>query len=701
MARLRLGVDIGGTFTDHVLFDEERGAVEAIKTPSTPDDLSRCVLDGVRRFGRRPGGISGLDLIAHGTTVNTNAILERRGARCGLIATRGFRDILEIGRQTRPDFYRWFVDRPAPLVPRHLRLEVEERVDTNGTVLVPLVEEDVLEAVEHFRDADVQSVAISLINAFANPIHERRIREILEATLDDTYISVSSELCPEFREFERTSTAAAAAYVGPLFQRYVDRLGQTLESEIVPVPRLFIMQSSGGMASAVTAVTRPHVTIESGPAAGVVATAELGRRLGLGDLISFDMGGTTAKACLVRGGTPEMVNMLEVGGEASGFFGVRITGLPIKAPSIDLVECSAGGGSIAWVDVAGLLKVGPESAGAVPGPACYASGGIRPTVTDAHVALGRIGAATLLGGEMEIRPDLATEAIRSRIASRIDLPVDEAAQGVLDVVNAEMVRILRVVSVTRGFDPRRFTLVAYGGAGPLHAGDLAEELGIERIVVPPNPGVFSAMGLLASDVEVTASVTRRTRASPDDLPAIRSGLAEVENECTARLDQEQIPESERTLLRLLEMRYVRQNFELEIAVPDGMVSADSLARVLTDFHEAHQRTYGHSDAGDPAEIVNFKARGIGQVKRPRLREVAAGTADPGGARTGTRPVYFRGSGWTSCPNYARGRLLAGNRVQGPAVINAFDSTALLRPGQAATVNEFGDLIITRGEPGAG
>ena len=696
MARLRLGVDIGGTFTDHVLFDEGSGAVEAIKTPSTPDDLSRCVLDGVRRFGRRAGGIAGLDLIAHGTTVNTNAILERRGARCGLIATRGFRDILEIGRQGRPDFYNWFVDRPTPLVPRHLRLEVNERIDTNGKVRVPLDEADVLKAVERFRDADVQSVAVSLINAFANPVHERRIREILEDALNGAYLSMSSELCPEFREFERTSTAAAAAYVGPLFQRYVERLAGLIDTEVDPSPRLYIMQSSGGMVSAVTAVTRPHVTIESGPAAGVIATAELGRRLGFGNLISFDMGGTTAKACLVRDGTPEMVNMLEVGGEASGFFGLRITGLPIKAPSIDLVECSAGGGSIAWVDVAGLLKVGPESAGAVPGPACYETGGIRPTVTDAHVALGRIGAETLLGGEMEIRPDLATQVIQSELASRIDLPVDEAAQGVLDVVNAEMVRILRVVSVTRGFDPRQFSLVAYGGAGPLHAGDLAEELGIERIVVPPNPGVFSAMGLLASDVEVTASVTRRTRASPDNMDAIRGGLAEVERECTARLDRERIPESDRSLLWLLEMRYVRQNFELEVAVPGGMVSSESLARVLTAFHEAHQRTYGHSDEGDPAEIVNFKVRGIGQVKRPRLRKVAAGAADPGDAHTGARPVYFRGSGWTDCPNYDRARLLAGNHVTGPAVINAFDSTALLRPGQTATVGAFGDLIITRG-----
>jgi N-methylhydantoinase A len=696
MPRLRLGVDIGGTFTDHVLFDEERGTVDAFKTPSTPEDLSACVLEGVGRFAeRRPDGVAGLELIAHGTTVNTNAILERRGAHCGLITTRGFRDILEIGRQTRPKFYDWYADRPVPLIPRYLRLEVSERINSAGEVLTPLDEGDVYAAAKAFTDEGVQAVAVCLLNSYANADHEARIREILSTEMKGVYLAVSSELSPEFREFERTSTAAAVAYVGPVFQRYVDSLVSALEREMKPAPRLYIMQSSGGMVSAQAATTRPHVTIESGPAAGVIATAELGRKLNLKDLISFDMGGTTAKACLVRDGTPSMVGMLEVGGEASGFFGVRITGLPIKAPSIDLVECSAGGGSIAWVDVAGLLKVGPESAGAVPGPACYNAGGRQPTVTDAHVALGRIDPETFLGGEMEIIPELARQAIQEHLADPLDLPLHEAAQGVLDVVNASMVRILRVVSVTRGFDPRDFTLVAYGGAGPLHAGDLAQELGIRQLIIPPTPGVFSAMGLLASDVEVTFSATRPTRITPENLASITERLAEVELRCTERLDQEQVPQADRELDRFLEMRYVRQNFELEIPVPDSLDSRSALERLLRTFHESHQRTYGHSNEADPAEIVNFKVRGVGRVVKPRFKELAHGSADSGPAKTGSRQVFFRQTGWVECPTYDRSKLTANNRIDGPAVINEFDSTVLLLPDRTAVVKEFGDLIITR------
>ena len=696
MPRLRLGVDIGGTFTDHVLFDEERGTVDAFKTPSTPEDLSACVLEGVGRFAeRRPEGIEGLELIAHGTTVNTNAILERRGAHCGLITTRGFRDILEIGRQTRPKFYDWFADRPVPLIPRYLRLEVSERINSAGEVLAPLDEEDVYAAARAFRDEGVQAVAVCLLNAYTNGVHEARIREVLSQELNGVYLAISSELSPEFREYERTSTAAAVAYVGPVFQRYVDSLVSALEHQMQPAPRLYIMQSSGGMVSAKAATTRPHVTIESGPAAGVIATAELGRKVNLKDLISFDMGGTTAKACLVRDGEPSMIGMLEVGGEASGFFGVRITGLPIKAPSIDLVECSAGGGSIAWVDVAGLLKVGPESAGAVPGPACYNAGGRQPTVTDAHVALGHIGPETFLGGEMEIKPALARQAIQECLADPLKLPLHEAAQGILDVVNANMVRILRVVSVTRGFDPRLFTLVAYGGAGPLHAGDLAQELGIRRLIIPPTPGVFSAMGLLASNIEVTFSATRPTRIAPENLAAIVEKLSEVELRCKERLDQEQVPQADRDLNRFLEMRYVRQNFELEIPVPDNLDSPQALERLLRTFHESHQRTYGHSGEKDPAEIVNFKVRGVGRVVKPRFRELAEGSTDSGHAYTGSRQVFFRQTGWAECHTYDRSKLLANNRIDGPAVINEFDSTVLVLPDHTIAVNEFGDLIMSR------
>jgi N-methylhydantoinase A len=694
MPALRLGVDIGGTFADHLLFDEETGTVEAFKTLATHHDLSLCVLEGLSWFAQnRLEGVRGLALVAHGTTVNTNAILERRGARCGLVTTRGFRDVLEIGRQTRPKFYEWFVDRPEPLIPRYLRLEVDERVNTQGEVLVPLAEEDVHKAAETFREAGVQAVAVCLLNAYANATHERRIRDLLEQLLPGVYLAVSTELSPEFREFERTSTTAAAAYVGPVFEQYVQGLVQGLARELKPSPPLYIMQSSGGLVSATTVIERPHLTIESGPAAGVVAAAELGRRLRLKDLISFDMGGTSAKACLVRDGMPSRVGMLEVGAEASGFFGLRITGLPIMAPSIDLVECSAGGGSIGWVDVTGLLKVGPQSAGADPGPACYDAGGTRPTVTDAHVVLGRLSPDFFLGGRMVIRSELAAKSIQEHVAGPLGLSMHDAAQGLIDVANAKMVRTLRTVSVTRGFDPRHFTLVAHGGAGPLHAGDLAQELGIRQIIIPPNPGLFSALGLLHSRIDVNFSITRLTRAELKNLSVMEEKLREVQLYCQGRLDQEGVRHMDRTVDRSVDMRYVRQNFELEVSVPDGPLSAAALERLLQAFHDLHHRAYGHSNATDPVDVVNYKARGIGSLPKPELKELPEGPENADSAYLGSRPVFFKQAGWVECPYYDRVKLRASQKIVGPAVINEFDSTVVLLPGHRAGVTRFGDLVI--------
>ena len=397
MTGLRLGVDVGGTFTDHILFDEDSGLLYTFKTPlhtRRPIPL-RHGWSGTLRH--RPRGLSGLWLMAHGTTVNTNTVLSRTGAKIGLITTKGFRDVLAIGRQPRPHFYRWDVDRPAPLAPRHLRLEVSERMDSRGRVVLPLCEEDVRRCAEVLEGHGVEAVALCLLNSYANPDHEARVKEILEEALPNVYLAVSYELSPEFREFERSSTVATVAYIGPGFQRYVDELQRSLAQELAPPPKLYIMQSSGGMASAEVEMRRPHFTLESGPAAGVLAAVDLGLRLDMPDIISFDMGGTTAKASLIQDGKPSIVSMLEIGKEATGFYGIRITGLPVRTPSIDLVECSAGGGSVAQVDVAGLLKVGPASAGADPGPACYGAGGMEPTVTDANVVLGRISPDFFLG----------------------------------------------------------------------------------------------------------------------------------------------------------------------------------------------------------------------------------------------------------------------------------------------------------------
>ena len=694
MATLRMGVDIGGTFTDHVLYNEETGQIHTLKTPSTPQDLSICVLEGVRKFSQDlPGGTRGLESVAHGTTVNTNAILERKGAHCGLITTKGFRDVLEIGRQTRPKYYDWYADRPVPLVPRYLRLEVEERVNSRGEVVVSLNEEDVHRAIETFKREAVQAVAVCLLNSYANPANERRIREILHTTFPGVYLAISSELSPEFREFERSSTTVAAAYVGPTFERYVDRLSQALAEELKPPPRLYIMQSSGGMVSSQAATRQPHLTIESGPAAGVLATADLGRRLGIGDLISFDMGGTTAKASLIRDGAPSMLNMLEVGGETTGFFGVRITGMPIKAPSIDLVECSAGGGSIVWVDVAGLLKVGPESAGAVPGPACYNAGGTEPTVTDANVVLGRIDPDHFLGGRMSISKELAEKAIREKVGEPLSMELQEAAHGILDVVNANMVRILRVVSVTRGFDPRHYALVAYGGAGPLHAGYLAQELGIGRIIIPPTPGLFSAMGLVSGDIQVSRTMTRLSPAIAENLPTIQETLKDAVSQCEEAMNGEQVPLQESVMVQSLDMRYLRQNFELEVNVESGLHGSDDLARAVSSFHQLHKRSYGHSNENAPVEVVNVKVKVIGMLAKPVLRPLPSGSEDASAATTGTRQVFFKEIGWIDCPSYNRDLLLADNQITGPAIVNEFDSSIVILPGHRATVDNFGDIVI--------
>ena len=693
MTGLRLGVDVGGTFTDHILFDEDSGLLYTFKTPSTPEDPSRSVMAGVGHFATAPRGLSGLWLMAHGTTVNTNTVLSRTGAKIGLITTKGFRDVLAIGRQTRPHFYRWDVDRPAPLAPRHLRLEVSERMDSHGRVVMPLCEEDVRRCVEVFKAHKVEAVAVCLLNSYANPDHEARVKEILEEALPNVYLAVSYELSPEFREFERSSTVATVAYIGPGFQRYVDELQRSLAQELAPPPKLYIMQSSGGMASAEVEMRRPHFTLESGPAAGVLAAVDLGLHLDMPDIISFDMGGTTAKASLIQDGKPSIVSMLEIGKEATGFYGIRITGLPVRTPSIDLVECSAGGGSVAQVDVAGLLKVGPASAGADPGPACYGAGGMEPTVTDANVVLGRISPDFFLGGRMKIQPELSQRAIEEKIGGPMGMSTSEAAQGILDVVNANMVRILRVVSVSRGFDPQRFVLMAHGGAGPLHAGDLAGELGVARIVIPPDPGLFSAMGLIISDVQTGAATTRFLRAEVANLPAIGESLAAQAESCRQTLGDEGIAEENQVVEQFLEMRYVRQNFELEVPVNGNLESTAELENILAAFHKLHRQSYGHSDPSAPVEVVNVKCRAAGRVPKPQRALLPAGGPDPSDAFIGRRRVFFKGYGWLECPHYDRVKLLRDNVIRGPAMICQFDSSVTILPGHVATVGSMGELII--------
>ena len=697
MPKYRIGIDIGGTFTDHVLYDEDTGQTLNVKVPTTPADFSHCFIDGLHVLEHQvSAGLPGLEFIAHGTTVNTNAIIQRKGARTALLTTKGFRDVLEIGRQIRPGAYDFFSDRPTPLAPRYWRLEVEERVASDGSVVVPMRESDVLEAAEFLRRQQVDSIAICFLNSYANPAHELRVKEMLVREFPGLYIAASAEVCREFREFERTSTVVADAYVGPLFTSYLGKLESELKALLGRPGRLVVMHSGGGLMTAESARSRPHTTIESGPAAGVMAATELGAQVGTPNLISFDMGGTTAKVSLVENGQPRTLSIYGLGEEQQGGIGGRITGIPIKSPMVDVVECGAGGGSIAWVDSGGLLKVGPQSAGADPGPACYNAGGTEPTVTDAHVVLSRLDPTFFLGGQMQLRSELAHRVVEEKIASKLGMSVQEAAQGIIDIVNANMVRILRVVSIARGFDPRSFALVAFGGAGPLHAAELGEELDVERIIVPPKPGLFSAQGMLAADIQANPRVTRVVGVTSQNLDTIRSTLAELESEGEQVLKEEQVPAERRVILRSLEMRYVGQNFELDVPISEVLNDHVDLEPILQRFHEIHDRTYGHSDPKQPVEIVTFRVLALGKMPRPAPQTLSDGGRDPDSGYLGTRRVFLKqAGGLVDCQAYERERFKAGNVVVGPAVIYQSDTTTLVLPGQQAEVDQYGNLHIVQ------
>jgi len=691
----RVGVDIGGTFTDFVLLDEETGELVAWKIPTRQFELGQSIVDGIQQYAKHHGTLPPMRRVIHGTTVNSNAILEHKGARCGLITTRGFRDILEIGRQTRPDLYRWHIKRPTPLIPRHLRFEVTERISAKGKVLVPVSEEELRHALVSLRNSRVEAVAVCLLNSYANPEHEQQIRAIACEMLPQAYVVTSSDLAPEFREFERFSTAAVAAYVGPVFSRYVEELIRKIDSAFKPTPSLYIMQSSGGVVGGQFAAERPHLTIESGPAAGALAAADFGKRFGQRDLLAFDMGGTTAKASLIRDGKPNVTDLLVVGADNNrpGILGARVAGLPVRAVSVDLVECSAGGGSIAWVDLAGILKVGPGSAGVSPGPVCYGGGGLEPTVTDAHAVLGHISPDALLGGHMRIDPEGARRAIQDRIAAKLGVDVHAAAQGIIDVANANMLRILRVISVARGFDPRDFALIPFGGGGPLHAGDLANELGIAQIVVPPNPGVFSAVGLVTSEIHAGFSRTVLLRAAPESLPTISHWFEQFVSQCHAALERERVPESAWRVVKFLDMRYAKQNFELEIPVNGKLESQEDLDTVIAAFHATHTQNYGHSDPAAPVEIVSVKTRASGEGPPVRFRPIATGDEDSQHAYVGSRLASMGSLASVETPRYDRSKLLAGNVLKGPAIVDSFDSTCLILPGHVATVGALGELVI--------
>jgi N-methylhydantoinase A len=688
----RIGVDIGGTFTDVALVDEATREIWVAKVSTTPRDLGQGVVEALGQAARRHGvEPSRVGLLAHATTVVTNALLQHKGARTALITTRGMRDVLELRRSARARLYDLMQDAPAVLVPRHLRLEVTERLDAQGQVVEPLELADVDRAIEFIRAHDVEAVAVCLLYSFLDDRHERLVGARLAERLPGVPVFLSSQVLPEIREFERTSTTAVCAFVGPILASYLERLEAATRR--MGLPRLFVMGSSGGLFTVPEALGMPAMAVESGPAAGVIAASLIGRAVGRPDLISFDMGGTTAKASLIERGEIKTTADYEVGGSGNVSRWVTGTGHPIRVPVIDLAEVSAGGGSIAWIDPGGALRVGPESAGAEPGPACYGHGGTEPTVTDADLVLGYLHPEHLLGGRLPIRADLARDAIRDRVAGPLDVGVVEAAAAIVDVVGASMAAALRIVSVERGYDPRDFCLVAFGGAGPVHAARLAEELGIPRVIVPPVPGGFSALGLIASDVRRDYVRTCYALADAVDRGEMARAYAAMEATAQAMLDEARVPAPRRSLSRAADVRYPRQAYELTVPVDGGPVTGYTIERLVGAFHERHRHTYGHANPAEPVQIVNLRVAAVGRQEPLDLGRGAGAATASGEAKSVSRPVYFRETGLAACEVVAREALGPGTDRPGPLIVEAMDATVVVPPGWRLTVEPEGAIVL--------
>jgi N-methylhydantoinase A len=693
----RLGIDIGGTFTDAMLVNEQSGKVFIGKVPTTPSDPSIGFLAATERILAEAGiDASAIAYLIHATTIATNAIIENKGAKTAFITTWGFRDLLEIQRQVRPVLYDVMFDKTRPLVPRYLALEVPERLNEKGDVLVPLDENAVRRAARQLKSENVEAVALCFLHAYRNDVHEKRAGEILREELPDVAISLSSKVSPEFREYTRASTTVINASVRPIVKRYLDSIELRLRERGL-ASELLMMQSSGGVFSFGAASEKPVFMVESGPAAGVIAATHLGEMLGLRDIISFDMGGTTAKASLIQDGQPSITKDYAVGVKAaSGVGAARSAGYPINTPVVDLVEIGAGGGSIAWVDPGGVLRVGPQSAGADPAPTCYGKGGTQPTVTDANLVLGRLDPDNFLGGEMKLDVEAAYRAIQEHCAAPLGLDVVTAANGIVEIANAAMINALRLVSVQKGYDPRDFTMVAFGGAGPLHANRLAAEMKIPQMVVPPSPGIFSAMGLMVSDLTHDFSVTRICSVDHVDADEFRELYEGLRLQGHTALEPEKVAPEDMSFIYLADMRYVGQSYELAVTLPDGEFTPQVLQQTVEHFHNAHNRAYGFSARTEPVEFVNLRLTAKGRLVKPGARTLPVASPDSTAeAIDKWRPVYFEEcGGYIDCPLYLRRKLGATALIEGPALIIEMDSITVLHPHFVATTDSYGYLWIT-------
>lgn len=678
---LRIGVDVGGTFTDLCMFDDGNRSLHITKVPSVPASPDRGVINGVQRILSETNQCAeDVSFFVHGTTIATNAIIEYKGAGVGLLVTEGFRDVLQIVRQDRPKLYDYFAQHAQPLVPRRNTFEVRERMLFDGQVKTPLDVARTRKLLRQIKKSrEVEILAVCLLHAYANPAHELRLRELIAEELPGMKVSLSSEILPEIKEYERAITTVVNAYVLPTVSTYLSQLKQSLATERV-ASDLYIMQSSGGIMTAATAVEKSVHTVLSGPAAGALAAMWMGRKAGFENLISIDMGGTSADVSLVSAGKLAYAKESTVAGHV------------IKVPTIDINSVGAGGGSIAWVDSGGALQVGPASAGAYPGPACYGRDGTRATVTDANLVLGRLNPDYFLGGEMKVDVEAARRAVHDHVARPLKLSLEHSAEGILRVVNATMVRGIRRVSVERGYDPRDFTLFAFGGGGPVHGAMLAAELNIPKILIPATAGVGSALGCIVADFRHDYTQTHIAKLQSLPITKLQSLFGQLERKAQTQMQKEGLSPDRTVLLRSLEMRYAGQGYELEVPVPPGPLTAATINEVDAAFRALYRQAYGY-EPDDPTQVVTFRVVAVGNLPQVEIPALGASATDASHAVKGVRQVYFDGR-FQETSIYDGYKLQCGNALEGPAVIEQRESTVVVLPKQQVTKGSYGEIVIS-------
>lgn len=682
MKNSRIGFDIGGTFTDVILFDEGEGIYYSVKTSSTPKDQSIGATTGIKKIlERNEKSGESVSYLSHGTTVGTNAILEGKLAKTALIATKGFRDVLEIGRQRRPQQYSFFAEKARVLIPREFRFVVKERVNFKGEIVDGIDEQEVREIVRILKEKKVGSIAVSFLFSFLNNEHENTVKKLIEESYPGVYVFLSSEILPEYREYERTSTVSLNAAVAPVVSRYVENLEKKIHDALGIDCGMNLMKSSGGLMPSIQVHTRAVETVLSGPAAGAIGVSYFGNIAGYDNLIGFDMGGTSTDISVIVNGKPRVTSEGAIGG------------YPFALPIVDINTIGAGGGSIAWIDVAQGLHVGPESAGADPGPICYSKGGSNPTITDANLCLGRLNNTYFLGGEMEVDKTASEKEILENIGKPLGKDLAEACQGILDVANANMIRVIRVSSMEKGLDPRNFALMAFGGSGPVHAADVAEELSIGTVIIPSEAGLLSAKGLLVTDHKNDYSMTRISRFRKTDKSDLISIFEELRLKAIADFEKDKMPTENIYFICSMDLRYTGQAYEINIPII-GEISDNSFDKLEKDFNETHKRLYWWNDPERMLEIVNLRISAISEVPKVKPQADKIRGKDSHHAVKETRPVYFKElGGFDDTRIYARDQLQTGNEVGGPAVIESFDTTVIILPNHKAIIDAFGNIII--------